>query len=152
VKCRLTYTSTRDVEITRKLVADHALDDVVVFREGYNYEDLPALLADADVYVSTSLWDGTSNSLLEAMSTGTFPVVTNIPANVPWVEHGKTGFLFAPGDDAALAECLERALNDTALRARTAKLNRERVIEHGDVQRQADRLLDAFQVLLEKEA
>ena len=43
------------------------------------HEEMPNLLARADIYISTSLYDGTSVSLLEAMACGTFPVVTDIP-------------------------------------------------------------------------
>jgi glycosyltransferase involved in cell wall biosynthesis len=47
------------------------------------------LLAQADVYVSTSLYDGTSVSLLEAMGAGALPIVTDIPANREWITNGQ---------------------------------------------------------------
>jgi glycosyltransferase involved in cell wall biosynthesis len=68
--------------------------------------DLPGFLRAADVYVSASSSDGTSSSLLEAMASGLYPVVSDITANRPWVEHGKNGLLFAVGDAASLAEAL----------------------------------------------
>ena len=43
------------------------------------HKEMPKLLSQADIYVSTSLYDGTSVSLLEAMGSGTFPIVTDIP-------------------------------------------------------------------------
>jgi glycosyltransferase involved in cell wall biosynthesis len=145
VACRLTFTCTRGAEATQKLVARMDLGDVIAFRPGYAYEELPAVMASADVYISVSLTDGTSQSLLEAMSTGLLPVVSDIPANRPWVEHGKNGLLFPPGDEAALAACVKEALARPEFRAAAAPLNRQIVVERGDVNREAGRLLERFE-------
>lgn len=56
--------------------------------------NIPHHLYSSDIYISTSLSDGTSASLLEAMSCGAFPIVSDIPANREWIEDGKTGMLF----------------------------------------------------------
>ena len=66
-------------------------------------------------------------SLLEAMAAGCFPVVSDIAGNREWIEDGVGGLLFPVGDAAALGRCLERALDDRALRARAAEHNRRRV-------------------------
>lgn len=68
------------------------------------HDDLPRYLSSADIYVSTSLSDGTSNSLLEAMASGLAPVVSDIPANQPWVKDGENGFLFPVKDFRLMAE------------------------------------------------
>jgi L-malate glycosyltransferase len=65
------------------------------------HESMPGLLAQSDVYVSTSLSDGASVSLLEAMGSGAFPIVTDIPANREWISDGMNGFL-VPGDDESV--------------------------------------------------
>jgi glycosyltransferase involved in cell wall biosynthesis len=87
--------------------------------------DLDRELRAAHIYVSTSLSDSTSVSLLEAMAAGCFPVVSDIPANREWIVDGETGLLFPCGDDAALATALQRAASDQALRQRAAARNRE---------------------------
>jgi len=148
VRCRLTFTSRMEVEATRRLVRENGVEDSVVFRNGFASEELPGLMAAADVYISASRSDGTSQSLLEAMSTGTFPVVSDIPANRPWVEHGRTGYRFPVGDDAALADRLEEALARPDVRAAAAPLNRQIVLDRGDVNRLTSKLLAAFQALL----
>ncbi len=71
---------------------------------------IPEVLAWSDVYVSTSSTDGASSSLFEAMAVGTYPVVTKIAANSPFVREGETGDLFDVGD----AESLARHLGDLA--------------------------------------
>ena len=65
------------------------------------HEKMPNLLAEADIYVSTSSYDGTSVSLLEAMGSGAFPIVTDIPSNREWISDGKNGFL-VPTDEAQI--------------------------------------------------
>jgi glycosyltransferase involved in cell wall biosynthesis len=56
------------------------------------HKEMLNLLAQADIYVSTSLYDGTSVSLLEALASGAFPVVTDIPSNREWITDGNNGF------------------------------------------------------------
>lgn len=92
---------------------------------------MPALLSRHDVYLSPTLRDGTSLSLLEAMSVGLLPVVSRIPANTAWIEPEAGGLLHEPGDAAGLAACLQRLARRPGWAA-LAALNRRRVEERGD--------------------
>jgi L-malate glycosyltransferase len=74
-------------------------------------EKIPDLMKHASVYVSTSIADGTSPALLEAIATGLTPVVTDIDANRPLVSDGKDGFLFKPRDASDLAMKIIQALS-----------------------------------------
>ncbi len=89
--------------------------------------ELAALLREADVYVSTSISDSTSVSLLEAMACGAFPVVTDIPGNRAWIEHGSNGLLFPPGDSRALADCIRGSAENMQLRAESASKNQQKI-------------------------
>lgn len=75
----------------------------VVFLGRIPHSDMPTLLAEADIYVSTSLSDGTSVSLLEAMGSGAFPIVTDILSNREWIADGVNGFLVSPESERNLA-------------------------------------------------
>ena len=77
----------------------------------------------ADIYVSCSRSDSTSVSLLEAMASGLFPVVSDIEGNREWIEHGQNGLLFDVGDIEALARMLRWAAENPSLRARARKYN-----------------------------
>ena len=63
---------------------------------------------DCDIYASTSVTDGTSSSLVEAMSLGIPVVVTSIAGNVEWVADGVNGLMFNKGDSQALARAIVR--------------------------------------------
>jgi glycosyltransferase involved in cell wall biosynthesis len=96
------------------------------------HEEMPNLLTQADIYVSTSLYDGTSVSLLEAMACGTFPIVTGILSNQEWISDGENGFLFPLEDEVVLAKrIVEATRNDKLLsevRVRNQKLIEEKAL------------------------
>ena len=75
-------------------------------------EKMPDVLNKASIYVSTSPSDGLSISLLEAMSCGLFPVVTNIPGNREVITNGTNGILFPAGDVGKLGESIISVLNN----------------------------------------
>ena len=83
------------------------------------HEKMADLLAQADIYVSTSLYDGTSVSLLEAMGSGAFPVVTDIPANREWITNGLNGFLVPIDKEKYLANRIIDAIRNQALREKS---------------------------------
>jgi glycosyltransferase involved in cell wall biosynthesis len=80
--------------------------------------DVTPYLREADVYLSTSLSEGMSNALLEAMSHGVMPVVSRVSGAEDLVEEGVSGFLLPPGDESALAARLAEALSMTSERRR----------------------------------
>lgn len=96
-------------------------------------DQLPAWYRAADVYVSTSRTDGSSVSLLEAMGCGLPVVVSDIPANREWVNHGENGLLFPVGDVEALAARLEDVLSlSPEARAMMGRVGRRYVVERAD--------------------
>ena len=57
-----------------------------------------------DLYVSASIVDGSSVSLLEAMGCGIPVLMSAIPGNMEWVESGKNGILFQTKNVKELSE------------------------------------------------
>lgn len=96
----------------KKLAEKSGLTQALHFRGSLPHPELVTLLQQADIYVATSLSDSTSVSLLEAMACGCIPVVTDIPGNREWIEHGRNGYLFPAGDYLALAGILKQLIND----------------------------------------
>jgi len=92
------------------------INSSVKFLDRVPHEEMPDLLSKADIYVSTSLYDGTSVSLLEAMGTGTFPIVTDIPSNKEWISDGVNGFLVPIDKERFLAEKILEAIRSHGLR------------------------------------
>jgi glycosyltransferase involved in cell wall biosynthesis len=95
------------------------------------HQEMRNLLAQSDIYVSTSLSDGTSVSLLEAMGTGAFPVVTDIPSNREWISEGDNGFLFPVGDEERLADRIVEVIRNRKLFERAIRINQKIIVEKG---------------------
>jgi glycosyltransferase involved in cell wall biosynthesis len=72
--------------------------------------DVTPYLREADVYLSTSVSEGMSNALLEAMSHAVMPVVSRVSGVADLVEEGVAGLAFVPGDEHELATRLHEAL------------------------------------------
>ncbi len=87
-------------------------------------DDLPALYSAAAVLAYPSTYEGFGLPILEAFACGT-PVVTSTAACLPEVA-GDAALLVPPTDVAALAEALNRAYTDSALRARLIHAGAER--------------------------
>jgi len=119
------------------------------FRGPLPSDTLMNSLAMAQVYVSTSKSDGASVSLLEAMSRGCFPIVTDIAANREWIENGKNGFVFPVGDAQALAERVSEAIGDETLLVRASAANIRKVQEAGNLRRNLERVEGIYARLLE---
>jgi glycosyltransferase involved in cell wall biosynthesis len=97
--------------------------------------DVPALLARAQLFVLSSISEGVSLTLLEAMATGLAVVATNVGGNSEVVADGETGLLVPPRDPAGLAAAMLRLRRDPVERTRLGQAGRERVEEHFDVRR-----------------
>lgn len=96
------------------------LDEYVAFL-GFR-RDVPELMAQADLMVMPSRWEGLPIALLEAVAAG-LPVVASAVAGIPEViADGETGWLVQPDDPEALAAAISEALLDPAEARRRAQL------------------------------
>ncbi len=80
-------------------------------------DDVPAVLAGADVVCLPSYREGLPKALLEAAACGRALVATDVPGCRAICRDGETGCLVPPGDVPALADAIEHLLADGGLRA-----------------------------------
>jgi len=114
---------------------------------GYR-DDVPALLAQADVSVLTSVKEGIPRALLEAMAMELPVVGTRVVGTEETVRDGETGYLIEYGDVAALTERLARLAADPALRERLGKRGREVVLAEFDEEQIVESLATVYRQLL----
>jgi colanic acid/amylovoran biosynthesis glycosyltransferase len=85
--------------------------------------------------------DGIPVALMEAMASGAAVISTTVSGIPELIEHERDGLLVAPDDPLALADAIQRLLQDGALRRRLGEAARKRVQCEFDAHSEADRLL-----------
>jgi phosphatidylinositol alpha-mannosyltransferase len=90
-------------------------------------DELPRLLAAADVFVAPALGQESFGiALVEAMAAGVPVVASHIPGYDEVVRDDVDGLLVPPGDPRALASAVRRVLDEPALASGLARAGRER--------------------------
>ncbi len=69
-------------------------------------DDVPALMADLDLFVLPSLAEGISNTILEAMACGLPVLATRVGGNAELIDEGRTGMLIPSDDVLAMATAI----------------------------------------------
>ena len=110
--------------------------------------ELQNYLASSDVYVSTSLSDSTSVSLLEAMACELPVVITRSGDNEKWVEDGKNGYIIPTGNPGKLAERIVYLLQKPNVRKEFGKLNRKIVEDKANYTKEMDKMETLYQELI----
>jgi glycosyltransferase involved in cell wall biosynthesis len=130
------------------LVAELSLQGRVVFIG--RADDVSRYLRFAHYYLSTSASEGMSNALLEAMSFGVVPLASDVSGAKDIVDHGRSGFLFAPGDLNDFVAKLElmRRITPTSYRA-MSDAARESICRNFGIERVADQHLHIYQTALD---
>ncbi len=138
-------SGTLDDEI-RTLIVGSNLSDRVHFAGQLDQVELPDAYRSADLYLSASHSDGSSVSLMEAMATGTPPLVSDIPGNREWVRHGENGWLFPDSDIEAMAEGILAARREMRGLTAAADAARRTALERADWARNFPKLLEAYRM------
>ena len=126
----------------KRRVAELRLGDRVRFL-GHR-DDLPEVLAAADVFVFPSLWEGLGGSLLEAMALGLPIVASDLDAIREVVDDGVNGLLVPPADPPALAEAVASLLDDRTRAETIGRAARRRFETSFTVEASARRMIDLY--------
>jgi glycosyltransferase involved in cell wall biosynthesis len=114
-------------------------------RLGYR-EDVPAVLAAADIFVLPSHFEGLPMSVIEAMLCALPVVATDIRGPREQVVAGQTGLLVPARRVTPLAAALRRLAEDASLRARMGAAGRARALLLYEESRVVARTLDLLGV------
>jgi glycosyltransferase involved in cell wall biosynthesis len=122
----------------RQLIAEKGLDNHVILAGRIPNSELPPYFATADIFVLPSLSEGFPLVVMEALSSGTLPVVSDLSV---FLEHPERDELFCMarvGDALHLAGKLEEVLSDPqALDEKKTEL-REYATANMDIKRIAE--------------
>lgn len=106
-------------------------------------QDIYAILPAIDSFVLSSVSEGLSVTLLEAMSTGLPIVATNVGGNTEIVEDGYNGFLVPSKNHEALSKAIEKLYLNRDLHKQMATNARKKAIDHFSL----DKWIDSYERL-----
>ncbi len=118
IQCRI-YGGGTLQETLQQQIKESALEGTVTL-EG-NVSDIHERLAQCGIFVMTSNFEGLSNALIEAMMMGMPCVTTNFPGVDELITHEENGLMVPLDDHVALAEQLERLIENRELTTKLAK-------------------------------
>lgn len=138
---------------TRQAMAQLAVDlnitHAVVFTGMVAHKDVPRYIAAADIAVvpypvlNREIWFSPLK-LFEYMATGIAIVASNVGQLPEWISDGRSGLLLPPGNVLALAEAIDRLIDDPALRSRLGQIAREEAVSKHSWEHYVERLDELF--------
>ena len=133
----------------QQMARELGVENFVEFTGKIAHDKLPSLLRKSDVYIATVATDGVSASLLEAMASGVFPIVTNNASNRLWIKNGVNGYLVDYGDYQGLAQRIKNALENVELRKHAAEINRQIVDKKASIDVNMKRFENEWKLLIQ---
>lgn len=118
---------------------------------GYR-EDVPDLLAAADVFAFPSLFEGIGGAILEAMALGLPVVASRLDGLAEVVTDGLDGLLVPPADPSSLAAAIGQVLERGDLRTALASRARETVASRFDLGVSVTRTIEMYERVLRQQA
>lgn len=113
-------------------------------------EDVAELLAEAQIFVLSSRWEGFPRSILEAMRAGLPVVATDVGGVSESVIEGETGWLVPPERPGELAARLEELLASPRLRSRFGQAGLGRYQEQFTFERMFTDVLRVYRDVLDR--
>lgn len=122
--------ATQYAQKVRKLIQENGLGDHVHMTDSIDNEKLTNLLEDHHCLAVPSFYEGFGIVYLEAMAYGLPVIATKAGAVSEIIDDGIEGFLVPPGDETALAECIDRFIYDRNLLACMSSAAQTRYKKH----------------------
>ena len=137
-------------EILKLKTRELELDDQVSWIGRIPHEELPLYLSKAQIYIAVPETEGVSSSLFEAMASGCFPIVTDLPANRAFIDQGHNGFLVPVGHPELLANSIKCYLNNSQLYFPGIHKNRAYVEQNCDLKTNMSSFYQTYLTLLKQ--
>ncbi|RKI91752.1 glycosyltransferase family 1 protein [Parablautia intestinalis] len=111
-------------------------------------EEKSRYLAESDIFVLPSYFEGQPVSILEAMAYSCAIVASNVGGIPQMIEDEKTGILVLPENVRSLKKGLEKALGDAEICARMGANARQKVEEGFSIEKNMEKLLEIYETVL----
>jgi len=138
----------RDLSRLQKLVRYYNMEHKIILLPAV--DDIVPYLQIADVFVMPSLYEGLSNSILEAMACGIPVIATRVSGNAEVIEDGVTGILVDRTDYHNLSQALTELLEHPDKARELGLKAKQTVREKYDLQIVAEQYLNLYTTVTEK--
>jgi glycosyltransferase involved in cell wall biosynthesis len=109
------------------------------------------IVAACDMFALSSIKrESITKAVIEAMSLGVAPVITDIPGNTELVEQGQSGLIVPPKDEKALAEAILQLYHDPSLKQTLGRGARAHIEQRLNTRRTVDEYQDLYTRLFHK--
>ena len=93
----------------------------IIFLGEKQYNEIPQLLTNTDIFVNPSYSEGFPTSVVEACAAGCAVIATDVGGTNEIIQEGITGFLIPPGDQQALIEKINFLVENGTMRGTLGK-------------------------------
>jgi len=132
-------------ELEQKAKSISINDKVIFLGERH---DVPELLAIFDLFALSSITEGISLTLLEAMATGLPVVATNAGGNTEIVLDNQTGFIVPPKDPNRMAEAIMTIIKNNDMANQMRERGKDRVSKKFSLETMRDQYEQIYQQAL----
>ncbi|MFO1356328.1 MAG: glycosyltransferase family 4 protein [Gammaproteobacteria bacterium] len=129
----------------KKLCSHLGIGDTVTFRG--HVDSVRENLGKMDLFVLTSIYEGNSNAILEAMAAGLPVVGTRVGGTPMQVGPEGSAYLVNPGDAEGIGARLLGLIEDDALRQQLGRAMHQRIVDHFDIRHVAQTYASAYTLL-----
>ena len=112
--------------------------------------DVPQLLAQSQIFILTSHYEGLPISILEAMRAGLPVIATEVNGIPEEVENGKTGLLVPDKDVKEVAKALSILIESPELRQQMGEAGRKKFLEEFTIERMLDETRIVYEQVLKQ--
>jgi glycosyltransferase involved in cell wall biosynthesis len=116
-KCKLYVGGNHDVEKLQQIIADNKIADLVEYVGWIQENDKDEHYRACDYFILPTYHEAMPMTILESFSYGK-PVISTPVGSIPEIlQHNHNGFLFTPGDIAALKKLINEVIDNPSLSA-----------------------------------
>lgn len=108
-------------KIIERLIKEYNLENVVLFVGLKSEQEMLEEFLKANVFLSTSLIENSSNSVCEALSVGLPVVASNVGGMSSIIENGSNGLLYPLGEEERAVEQIKRIFEDKSIASRLSR-------------------------------
>ena len=127
----------------QRLVRELGLEDAIEFLG--ERDDVPQIMAGADVILAPSIEEPFGRTVAEAMAVGTPVVATNVGGPAELIEDGVTGLLAPPGEPTAWSSAIRRIVEDPQWAREMGRRAGETARERFAVERHVAAMIEVYE-------